>query len=121
MEEPVNMPIIDARLLDDTVTISPHGEIDLDNAYLIREAVDHALTGDKPAGIVIDLASVTLIDSVGIGMLVSCFHTAAASGVRLSVAHPSTIVYRQLWISGLVGLLGLPTPSADGGRQAAAV
>lgn len=115
----MTMPISSARLMDGSFQISVRGEIDLDNAYLIREAVDGALNGDRPSRIVIDLAGVTMIDSVGIGTLVSCFHTAAASTVRLLVTGPSTMVYRQLWISGLVGLLGLPTPTPDGGREAA--
>jgi anti-anti-sigma factor len=113
------MPISSAPLVDGTVQISANGEIDLDNAYVIRDAVNLAVAGDKPRRIVVDLTDVTLIDSVGIGLLVSCFRIAAASGVRLSVTNPSTIVYRLLWVSGLVGLLGLPTPAMDGGRQAA--
>ena len=48
--------------------------------------------------------------SGGIGILVACFHTASASGVKLVVSHPSPTVYRQLWISGLVGLLGCAEP-----------
>ena len=104
-------------LLDGTLRLTPVGEVDLDNAYLIRDAVNRALAADKPAGIVVDLAAVTLFDSVGIGTLVSCFHIAAASGVRLRTANPAPIVYRQLWASGLVGLFGLPTPTIDGARR----
>jgi len=107
------MSMSGARLLDGTLHLSASGEVDLDNAYLIRDAVNRALAADKPTGIVVDLAGVTVFDSVGIGTLVSCFHIAAASGVRLRVANPAPIVYRQLWASGLVGLLGLPTPSMD--------
>ena len=113
------MSMSNARLLDGTLQLCPAGEVDLDNAYLIRDAVNRALATDKPAGIVVDLSRVTVFDSVGIGRLVSCFHIAAASGVRLRAANPSPIVYRQLWASGLVGLLGLPTPAA-GGRPATA-
>jgi anti-anti-sigma factor len=114
------MPMTSARLSDGTVHISACGEVDLDNAYLIRDAVNRALAADKPAGIVIDITLVTMIDSVGIGALVSCFHTAAASGVRLVVTNASTMIYRQLWASGLVGLLGLPTPTVDGAKRATA-
>jgi anti-anti-sigma regulatory factor len=53
---------------------------------------------------------VMLIDSIGIGILVACFHAAAASNVKLVVSHPSPTVYRQLWVSGLVGLLGCAEP-----------
>jgi anti-anti-sigma factor len=112
------MSMSGALLLDGTLHLSASGEVDLDNAYLIRDAVNRALAADKPTGIVVDLAGVTVFDSVGIGTLVSCFHIAAASGVKLRAANPSPIVYRQLWASGLVGLLGLPTPSMDGAWRA---
>jgi anti-anti-sigma factor len=104
---------------DGTAVVAPVGEIDLDNAYRIREAVDAALLGRKPAKIVIDLGAVSLIDTVGIGAMVASYHDAAASGVALVAAHPSATVYRQLWISGLVGLFGLATPSAESEPAAA--
>lgn len=106
-------PVPSQVLADGTVRIVPHGEVDLDNAFLIRDAVDAALLGEKPPRIVVDLDAVSLIDSVGIGVLVSCYHAASASGVPLEAANPSTIVYRQLWVSGLVGLFGLATPHHD--------
>lgn len=110
------MPISSIRLPDGGVRISARGDVDLDNAYQLRDAVDEALAGAKPAGIVIDLTFVPMIDSVGIGTLVACFHAAAASGVRLRLSNPATIVYRQLWVAGLVGLFSLPTPALAGAR-----
>jgi anti-anti-sigma factor len=98
---------------DGTILVMPSGEVDLGNAYRIREAVDAALIDTKPTKIVIELSEVTLIDSVGIGVMVSCYHDASACGVPLVAANPSFTVYRQLWVSGLVGLFGLATPRAD--------
>lgn len=95
---------------DGTTVISPSGEVDLGNAFRIREAVDVALIGPKPVKIVIDLSAVTLIDSAGVSVLVTCYHAAAASGVALAAAEPSCAVYRQLWLAGVVGLFGLATP-----------
>jgi anti-anti-sigma factor len=115
----VNLPITSVRQADGSVELSPRGEIDLDNAYLIREAVDRALVA-RPGGITVNLRLVKVIDSVGIGILVACFHAASASGVRLVLTNPSPTVYRQLWVAGLVGLFGLPTPAIDDGRPAAA-
>lgn len=103
--------ISSTRLADGTIKIAVRGEVDVDNAYLIREAVDQALAEPKPAGIVVDLTGVRMVDSVVVGTLVAGFHSATASGVRLVLANPSTIVYRTLWASGLVGLFGLPTPA----------
>jgi anti-anti-sigma factor len=106
-------PVGTGRLRDGTITVCPKGEVDLGNAYLIREAVDRVLIGHKPRRIVLDLGAVTLIDSVGIGVLVSCYHAAAACRVPLTAMNPSCVVYRQLWVAGLVGLFGLATPRPE--------
>jgi anti-anti-sigma factor len=105
----VYLPITTRELADGTVEIAPSGEIDLDNAHVMRDAVNDALTS-SPERICLDLQRVMLIDSIGIAILVACFHVAAASGVKLVVSHPSPTVYRQLWVSGLVGLLGCAEP-----------
>jgi anti-anti-sigma factor len=107
----VYLPITTRQLADGTVEIAPSGEIDLDNAHVMRDAVNDVLTRSTPGSISLDLQRVMLIDSIGIGILVACFHT-AASGVKLVVTHPSPTVYRQLWISGLVGLLGCAEPAS---------
>src|SRR4051794_20767878 len=106
----VYLPVTTRQLADGTVEIAPSGEIDLDNAHVMRDAVNDVLTTSTPGKICLALQRVMLIDSIGIGILVACFHTAAASGVKLVVSHPSPTVYRQLWVSGLVGLLGCAEP-----------
>jgi anti-anti-sigma factor len=111
----MSFPAQTSRLPDGTVRISIHGEIDLDNAYHLRDAVDAALTAGKPPKIVFDLREAVLVDSVAIGILVSCYHAAAACGVPLTAADPSPVVYRQLWVCGLAGLFGLPTPAEQDG------
>jgi anti-sigma B factor antagonist len=90
------------------VHVHPTGEIDSDNAHEIREAVSAALTNGEPRMIKVDMAGVSFIDSVAIGALVSCYHTAAASGVRLVVSNPTPYVHRLLYVSGLLGLFGSP-------------
>jgi anti-anti-sigma factor len=91
-----------------TVHLHPVGEIDGDNAYDIRDAVNGVLTAEQSKLIKVDMSGVSFIDSVGIGALVSCYHTAAASGVRLVVCNPTTYVHRLLYVSGLLGLFGSP-------------
>jgi len=109
----VYLPIATRHLPDGTVEIAPCGEIDLDNAYVMSDAVRTVLAAGPPARIHVDLRRVSLVDSVGIGILVGCFHAAAASGVRLVITNPSATVYRQLWVSGLVGLFGCAEPPSS--------
>jgi anti-anti-sigma factor len=92
------------------VEIVPHGEIDLETAAELRGAVDAAFAADQPTLIRVDLRDVAFVDSAGISALVGAYHTAKVRGARLTVTEPSEFVYKQLYISGVVGLFGAPRP-----------
>lgn len=106
----VSLAIEINQLGRDVVEISPHGEIDVDTAHEVREAVWGVLHESRPFRIELNLKSVTFIDSVGISALVAGFQTAEVSGARLAVTKPSRFVHRQLWVTGLLGLFGAPEP-----------
>jgi anti-sigma B factor antagonist len=108
----VEFSITARRLPDGVVEISPRGEIDLENAHELRSAIDAAFVNLEPRLVRIDLWSVTFIDSVAISALVAGYHLAAIRNARLVVTNPTEFVYRQLFVSGLVGLFGAPRPRA---------
>jgi anti-sigma B factor antagonist len=97
----------------DTVVLAPTGEIDVENAYMIKDAVVDVLADGRPSRIELNMRGVTFIDSVGISGLVSAHQLAGVSGVRLVVTKPSRFAHRQLWITGLLGLFGNPDPAPD--------
>ncbi|HEX6499028.1 MAG TPA: STAS domain-containing protein [Micromonosporaceae bacterium] len=103
-----------------TVEIRVHGEIDLENAHELREAINGVLLGMQPTAIKVNLRNVAFIDSTAISALVFCYNSAAVSGVPLIVVEPSRVVHRQLWVSGLLGLFGSPEPASDDDPRAAA-
>jgi anti-sigma B factor antagonist len=107
---PVMTSMTTSGLADGAVEIAPAGEIDVDNAFGIREAVAAQLAGVRPGRIELNLENVTLVDSVGISALVSAAQLARISGVELVITRPSRFVHRQLWITGLLGLFGAPEP-----------
>src|SRR2546423_12775244 len=82
-----------------TVHIHPTGEIDSDNAHDIRDAVRGVLATGQPRLIKVDMAGGAFIDSVGIGALVSCYHTPAASGGRLRVGQPPPYPHPAFFLS----------------------
>jgi anti-anti-sigma factor len=94
---------------DGSVRLHAIGEIDADNAYQLRDTVSALIVETRPDPIEVDMSAVTFIDSVGVGALVACYHMAATCRVRLMMINPSDYVYRILYISGLLGLLGCPT------------
>jgi anti-sigma B factor antagonist len=110
----VTLSIMTSTLADGVVEVSPHGEIDVENAYEIREAVAAQLAGGRlPTRIELNLQDVTFIDSVGISALVAAFQLAGVSEVKLVVTRPSRFAHRQLWVTGLLGLFGNPQAHDD--------
>jgi len=106
----VTLSIMTSTLASGAVEISPSGEIDVENAYEIREAVAAQLGAQHLSRIELNMQDVTFIDSVGISALVAAFQLAGVSGVKLVVTRPSKFAHRQLWVTGLLGLFGGPEP-----------
>ncbi|GIE84661.1 STAS domain-containing protein [Actinoplanes regularis] len=110
----MTLSITTSTLADGAVEISPRGEIDVENAYEIREAVAAQLAVGSPARIELNMRHVTFIDSVGISALVAAFQLAQVSGVKVVVTRPSRFAHKQLWVTGLLGLFGNPQAESDG-------
>lgn len=115
----MSLSIATTRSFSGEVEISPRGEIDVDTAHEVREAVAAVMKDQRPTQINLNLRGITFIDSVGISALVAGFQAAEVGGVKLVVTEPSRFVHRQLWVTGLLGLFGAPEP-ADGPEPAAA-
>jgi len=109
----VSLSIMTSTLASGAAEVSPKGEIDVENAYLIKDAVAALLAEDRPGRIELNMQDITFIDSVGISALVSAHQLAGISGVRLVVTRPSRFAHRQLWVTGLLGLFGNPDPCPD--------
>jgi anti-sigma B factor antagonist len=107
----VSLSISTKRLLDGSVEISPYGEIDVDTAHEVREAINSAMNRGRLSQINLNLRQVSFIDSVGVSALVAGFQAAEVSGVKLVVTEPSRFVHRQLRVTGLLGLFGSPEPA----------
>ncbi len=81
----MSLSIITTMLPNDVVEIAPRGEIDVDTAHEIREAVSAVLTKGRPSRIELNMRLVSFIDSVGISALVSGFQASEVSGCKLAV------------------------------------
>ena len=110
----MSLSITTSTLADGAAEVSPQGEIDVENAYVIKDAVMDLLSADRPGRIELNMRSVTFIDSVGISALVSAHQMASISGVKVVVTHPSRFAHRQLWVTGLLGLFGNPVADTEG-------
>ena len=109
----MSLSITTSTLASGAVEVSPRGEIDVENAYSIKDAVAAQLAAGRPDRIELNMENVTFIDSVGITALVGAHQLAGISGVKLVVTRPSRFAHRQLWVTGLLGLFGNPDPRLD--------
>jgi anti-anti-sigma factor len=110
----VSLSIVTSTLPGGVVEISPRGEVDVDTAHEVREAILSVLTKSRPTRIQLDMRWVSFIDSIGISAMVAGFQAARVSGAQLVVTQPSRFVHRQLWVTGLLGLFGAPEPHFGG-------
>jgi anti-anti-sigma factor len=57
---------------------------------------------------IVDLTYVTFMDSMGVGALVAGHNAARETGTVFRLRNPSEFVHRQLRVTGLAELFGLP-------------
>jgi anti-anti-sigma factor len=90
---------------DGPVRLAAAGEVDADTADQLVQAVENILSADRHRMVVVDLTSVTFLDSSGIRALLTARRIAGEHGAALTVTGVHGIVRRVLTLTGLLGLL----------------
>ena len=98
------LQITTAPTADGVTEVCVAGEIDMETAPQVTDAVRAAITAG-PRAIQVDMAAVTFLDSSGIEMLLHVRSEAAGQGIRLCVVNAHRRVTRALTITGLLDLL----------------
>jgi anti-anti-sigma factor len=91
-----------------TVVMRLDGELDLATRDQLVLAVRAVLPTFHPDTLTLDLGGVSVLDSAGIGALVSCWKLAQDSGCALSLRNPRPLAYAQLRLTGLLDVFALP-------------
>src|SRR4051812_10431968 len=89
---------------DGVATVDATGELDLLTAPALREALEEAVAL-APERIVVGMATVTFLDSTGLGALVHGWRLASQEGITLTVRGASPSVRRVITVTGLGDLL----------------
>lgn len=98
----------DTREVDDAVVVEATGEVDLDTAPRLREAIAVALDEAADGACVVDLTGVTYLGSAGLTALVDATREAAARQEPLRiVVDANRPVIRPIEITGLDQVLNL--------------
>ena len=103
------------RQADGAIVVDVRGSLDAATVGTLRQTLVSTLHAERPVLMIVDLTFVTFMDSLGVGALVSGFNAARETGTRFVLRNPSEFVHRQLRITGLAEMFGLP--SATPGPQ----
>ncbi|MEW8957995.1 hypothetical protein MHOCP_14900 [Moorella humiferrea] len=77
------------------------GEVDLENADLLRRELEASLDHARPQVLLLDLEGVTFMDSSGLGVILGRYRRLKKEGGRVVICRPQPQVRRLLEISGL--------------------
>ena len=99
------------RQADGAIVFDVRGTLDAATVGALRDALTSTLQRERPVTLVVDLTYVTFMDSQGIGTLVTGYNAARETGTRFVLRNPSEFVHRQLRVTGLAEMFGLPATS----------
>ena len=96
---------------DGALLLEVTGEVDFETVPALRDALATALSGGH-ARVVVDLADLQWLDSLGVGVLVAAYKRARAARVELVLWRPSSKARAILRLSGLDQVMTVVTDEA---------
>src|SRR3712207_2827311 len=96
------------RQADGAIVLDVRGSLDAATVHALRDTLLGTPHAERPLRVIADLTFVTFMDSMGIGALVTGHNAARETGTRFELRNPSEFVHRQLRITGLTEMFGLP-------------
>jgi len=90
-----------------TLTLVLSGELDHHSAGRLRSEADRELAVKRPKHLIIDVSSVSFMDSSGIGFILGRYGKAELLGATTSVKGPSQQIQRLLLLSGANKLVNI--------------
>jgi anti-sigma B factor antagonist len=93
--------LLEYRLDSGVTVVTVTGEVDASTSRLLRDGLLRVIADEDRPGLVVNLASVNFMDSMGIGVLVGIWHRIRASHGCLALAAPCRQVQRVLDTTGV--------------------
>jgi anti-sigma B factor antagonist len=102
----VNELLIERQpVLDGCLSIVVAGDFDMATAAQVEAAIYNAITDPQVKALVLDLAKVGFLDSVGIRVLLHGRQRAAEHNITFRVTNPEGVVRTVLHITGVLTML----------------
>jgi anti-sigma B factor antagonist len=97
--------LLDYRLDSGVAVVKVTGEVDVSTSSSLRTSLLRVITDENHHRLVVNLASVSFLDSTGVGVLVGIWHRVGATQGCLALAAPSRQVRGILEMTGLTKVL----------------
>ena len=91
--------IVGTTRAGDEAIVSLEGELDLATIQTLRAALV-AAASSSAANVIVDLARLSFMGAIGLGVLIAAHRRCAATGVRVTLRRPTGIVEKVLDIAG---------------------
>ena len=101
---PDRLPL-DYRLDSGVAVVKVTGEVDVSTSSALRDSLLRVITDENHHALVVNLGSVSFLDSTGLGVLVGIWHRVGATRGCLALAAPSRQVRGILETTGLTKVL----------------
>ena len=95
----------------DTLQIFIEGDIDHHTAKFIREEIDKAIYYYRPQNAIMDLSSITFMDSSGLGLILGRYTQIIQLGGNFKLINPTPQISKILVLAGVDRLI--PTEISD--------
>ena len=95
------------KYIDNTAIFTVIGEIDHHSAKVIKNKLDAELLVKRPDELVLDLSSVTFMDSSGLGLILGRYQTATKLGIEFSLSDPSASVMKMIKLAGCERIINI--------------
>ena len=92
-------------------TIHVHGDVDMAATQQLLEAITHVAGNQEHRSVVVDMASLTFLDSAGIAALIDAHKAIEAMGKEMTIDNVPERTHRTLTLAGVVGYLNVQVVS----------
>lgn len=91
---------IDSEVLENTLILRLHGELDVHTAEIFKAEADELLDLG-PSNVILNVEEVTFIDSSGLGAILGRFKRISSAQGRMVIVRPKPHIRQILELSGL--------------------
>lgn len=102
---------IKSNFSNNVLMVKIYGEIDHHNAKQLREKIDSLLIDKKPLKVILDLSSVSFMDSSGLGLIMGRYSLACELDAKFIIYNPNKKVKKILELSGIERIIEIKEDS----------